>query len=181
MPNGVRLARTTDVEAVSALQLGSWRTRDPQMLEAAEQSGLDVSTVADLWRQSLLTADEPLARLFVATDANDAIVGFAATSRASDDDSEDGVAELLELIVDPAQERAGHGSRLLAAAADTLARVGVSEIVVWRSEDDERGIAFLTSAGFAPDGARRVLASDAGRHIEQVRMCAATDPAVSTT
>lgn len=174
MPNGVRLARTSDLDAVAALQWESWTTREPHMAEAAQQADLDVRAVADLWRDSLLSAQEPAARLFVATDTTDQVVGFAATAPAQDPDADASVVELLDLVVHPNSERAGHGSRLLAAVAETLAKIGYAEIVVWRSADDATGQAFLSSAGFNVDGARRELASDYGQTATQIRMSVAT-------
>jgi GNAT superfamily N-acetyltransferase len=65
------------------------------------------------------------------------------------------VAELSLLLVDPAARRQGHGSRLLAAAADVSAAGGVRELVAWLPASDDAARRFLADTGWAVDGAHR--------------------------
>ena len=57
------------------------------------------------------------------------LVGFAAIGPS--EGAEPQVGELVALVVAPASQRAGHGSRLLNAAADRLRQVGFEQVVVW--------------------------------------------------
>ena len=66
-------------------------------------------------------------------------------------------AELTALAVSPDHQRAGHGSRLLAAAVD-LARVdGAGVLLVWAVRGDESLTRLLAGAGLVPTGASRSL------------------------
>lgn len=67
------------------------------------------------------------------------------------------VVEVTALEVPPAYQRAGHGSRLLAAAATTAIEQGASELQIWVLAGDDAHTSFLTAAGFAPAGIRRDL------------------------
>lgn len=67
------------------------------------------------------------------------------------------VVEVTALEVPPAYQRAGHGSRLLAAAATTAIEQGASELQIWVLTGDDAHTSFLTAAGFAPAGLRRDL------------------------
>ncbi len=70
---------------------------------------------------------------------------------------EGGVVEITALEVPPAHQRAGHGSRLLAALAQTAQDNGATELQIWVLAGDDAHTAFLTAAGFAPAGLRRDL------------------------
>jgi len=97
------------------------------------------------------------------------VVGFAAHAPAEDPDLDAATtAELVTLLVDPVHGRAGHGSRLLAATADLLGEDGFATVVCWVFEQDAVMRRFLGSAGWAPDGARRVL--DMGEPVPMIRM-----------
>lgn len=172
MPNGVRLARATDVADIARLQWRQWQDADRASIEAAMSAGLDVEAVGAMWREGLLEPGSPMDRLLVATDEADAVVGFAATTASADADAGPGQAELLELTVSTSARRAGHGSRLLAACVDVLAPAGATEISAWIRAEDAGARAFLGGAGFAPDGAERELEDEQGAVTAEVRLCA---------
>jgi hypothetical protein len=67
-------------------------------------------------------------------------------------------------------ERAGRGddSRLLHAAADTLAADGFGTVSIWVPEADTALRRFLESAGWAADGARGEM--DVGTSVPVVRL-----------
>ena len=95
--------------------------------------------------------------------ADDNSAGSVAPVPAApgDDQGESGayddVVEVTALEVPPAYQRAGHGSRLLAAAASTAIEQGASELQIWVLAGDDAHTSFLTAAGFAPAGLRRDL------------------------
>src|SRR5256885_15269371 len=60
-------------------------------------------------------------------------------------------------LLDPLPIWAGPGSRLLAATVDLLREDGVTELVAWVFEADTALRGFLEPAGWAADGARKVL------------------------
>jgi hypothetical protein len=75
--------------------------------------------------------------------------------------------------VHPQARRAGHGSRLLNAAVDTLRGAGADTLHTWVLAADEQTRAFLTRAGLSPDSAfrDRVVSPD-GRTAREVRLVA---------
>jgi ribosomal protein S18 acetylase RimI-like enzyme len=107
----------------------------------------------------------------VGTDAGGGrvIAGFAAFGPGTDADRWPGSdAELYELAVDPERAGLGHGSRLLNAAAATLAEDGFGTVSAWVLERDAAARGFLESAGWAADGARKVL--DMGASVPMIRL-----------
>ena len=62
--------------------------------------------------------------------------------------------------MEPRWGRRGHGSRLLAASVDGWRADGFATAVAWSYEKDPATRAFLTSAGWEPDGATRALDVD---------------------
>ena len=78
------------------------------------------------------------------------------------------------LVVDPDDLGHGHGSRLLNASADVLAESGAGRLRAWVPEPDTDRLRFLTVAGFAPDGATRVLdaSGDGSSTVREIRLTA---------
>jgi GNAT superfamily N-acetyltransferase len=158
----VRVAWADDAEAITAVQLRTWPSVYGELVPAEEiPSGPEAEAqVAAAWRQSLTTPGDARNRVLVALERN-RVCGFAITCPAADPDA-DPVAdgELRELTVDPGERGKGHGSRLIQAAADTLTADRFTRAVTWVPAADDALRAFLTSAGWAPDGAHRELELD---------------------
>lgn len=168
----VRVAWADDAPAIAALQLRAWEQRYAGLLDGSElPTGPEaVDAAAAAWRASLVKASDARQRVLVALAHND-VVGFVITAPATDPDCDpltDGVVE--ELTVDPSRLREGHGSRLLQAAADTLAADRFGRAVCWVPATDDALRAFLTSAGWAPDGAHRTLESASGAPLKELRL-----------
>ena len=166
-----RVAWADDAPAIARLQLAT-RRHDLAGLLPAEALEVDADVAAQAWRATLTRPADARIRVLVALERN-RVVGFAITSPATDPDTDpvtDG--ELLEFTVDPDERRRGHGSRLLQAAVDTLAADRFRRAVLWALAPDDALRAFLTSAGWAADGAHRELDLDgSGRvTVKQVRL-----------
>jgi GNAT superfamily N-acetyltransferase len=160
----VRPARPEDAERVAVVQLSTWRTAYSFLPEHA----LDVPTehAAALWLHAIEAPPTATHRVLVAMEGHE-LVGFAASGPAEDDDVE--AVEVSTLLVEPRWGRRGHGSRLLAATVDHWREDGATTAVSWVWERDAASRAFLTGAGWEPDGAARGL--DTGPRIErQVRL-----------
>ncbi len=154
--SGVRLARTPDVDAVAAVNVRSWRQRFEGTLPSEVLDSMDPSDLAMVWASGILNPPTALHRLLVAVDDGD-IVGYAAIGPSQDPDAEGTTIELMALEVDPDRQRAGHGSRLMAAAVAHAESLGMLEAATWCAVDDEARRAFLQSAGWGPDTAYRDL------------------------
>ncbi|GAA3665256.1 hypothetical protein GCM10022237_26630 [Nocardioides ginsengisoli] len=164
----VRVAWPADAAGIAGVQLRSWRARYDDGVAA--EHGLDADALAAAWRQSLSRPPEARHRAMVAL-AADRVVGFALTGPNTDPDADPAAdGEMAEFTVDPEQTRGGHGSRLLQACVDTLAADGFTRAVCWADAADDVVRAFLTSAGWAADGASRELADESGATVKQVRL-----------
>jgi GNAT superfamily N-acetyltransferase len=168
----VRVAWGDDAPGIAAVQLRAWRSAYADLLPADTLAALDADQMAAAWRASLVKPDDARHRVLVALERN-RICGFAITGPAGDPDS-DPVAdgEVAEFSVDPDEQRKGHGSRLVQACADTLAADRFTRAVTWLSSTDDALREFLTSAGWAPDGAHRELDlhGDGTVLVKQVRL-----------
>lgn len=159
----VRTAVPADVGAIGAVHARSWRRAYADLLPVEVLAALDPSALARAWAAAVASPPSPGHRVVVAC-AGSTVVGFAAV---------DAAGELVALLVDPAHQRRGHGSRLLSAAVDHLRAVGASPVVAWCPLDDLPRRAFLTSAGLAPDGAWRELeVPGAAGGLREVRLVA---------
>ncbi|UMG92030.1 GNAT family N-acetyltransferase [Nocardioides sp. TF02-7] len=79
--------------------------------------------------------------------------------------------EISEFTVDPGHTGQGHGSRLLQACVDTLEADAFTRATCWVDSTDDGFRGFLSSGGWAPDGASRELADEAGAGtVKQVRL-----------
>jgi GNAT superfamily N-acetyltransferase len=171
-----RVAWADDAEAIAVLQAKAWRVMYAGVLpdEALEPH-------PETWRAILGRPADARLRVLVAMDRH-RVVGFALTAPASDPDC-DPVAdgEVADLTVDPDERGRGHGSRLLQAAADTLRADRFSRAVTWSMVGDDALRAFLTSAGWAADGAHRELDLDGTgtTTVKQVRLHTDLRPAAS--
>ncbi|OLT15288.1 GNAT family N-acetyltransferase [Serinicoccus sp. CNJ-927] len=172
----VRTARPNDAPAVGLVQAFVWHQEyadvlDPEVLEA-----LTGPRFASAWRQSLEHPPSPRHRLLVAC-AGPQVTGYVAVGPAEEEPGlpEGTSALLLDGGVHPEARRAGHGSRLLNAAVDTLraAHDELEAVATWVLAEAEVTRGFLQAAGFEPDGAwrDRVVADD-GRTVREVRLVA---------
>lgn len=174
MATGARLARSSDVDDIAAVQIRAWHRTYADVLPESILADLDPMHIASAWASGILNPPTTRHRLIVAiegTSGTDTIVGYAALGPCSDPDCIDapGTAELLALVIDPTHERQGHGSRLMAAAVEYLRADGSTEANTWVPVGDEARRAFLHSCGWGPDSAHRDIEAE-GRIIREVRL-----------
>jgi GNAT superfamily N-acetyltransferase len=179
----VRLAWAADAGRIGAVQAAALRRQYAALLPADVVAGADAESSAAAWQAALRRAPSGRHRVLVALDQHGNVAGFAALAPCGDPDADPVAdAELVVLHVDPEATRRGHGSRLLAAAVDTARADGFSELRTWVLVGDDPLRAFLGSAGWAPDGARRRLAGEGPSEVAQIRLhtavaAASTEPA----
>lgn len=168
----VRVAWVADAPAMGRAQAQTWQACRG-LLPDDVLDALDPDDLADAWADSLRRPPTGQHRALVALDGN-AVVAFAALGPGTDPDA-DPVrdAEMTTLAVPPDARGGGHGSRLLAAVADTARADGFARLTTWVFAVDDALRGFLESAGWAPDGAHRQVASEDDPQTEparQVRM-----------
>jgi GNAT superfamily N-acetyltransferase len=178
----VRVARPGDAAHIAQIQLTTWQVAYRRFIPRAVLDQLDAEWLAGQWRDAVTSPPTPGHRVLIAVEqagnpaampaqepVTDYRVGFAASGPAdlaalAPDENHnalgDDVVAVTELMVEPRWGRRGHGSRLLAASVDHWRTDGYRTAVAWAFRDDAATIAFLTSAGWAPDGASRALDVD---------------------
>jgi GNAT superfamily N-acetyltransferase len=182
--NIVTDARVADAGDLAALQVARWRAGYAGLVPAEVLAELTSPEAERRWREhwaaSLASPPSSRHRVLVAVGAQPGggrgVAGFASFGPGTDPDrwpATDG--ELYELCVAQDQTARGHGSRLLNAAAATMAEDGFGTVCAWVLERDTAARDFLESAGWAPDGARKVL--DMGTSVPVIRLHAAIEPA----
>lgn len=167
----VRIAWADDADAIAAVQVRAWRSSFADLVPA-DRLPSDPAEVAPVWHDALKSPGDARRRALVALERN-LVVGFVLTAPAADPDCDPiAVGEMSELTLSPDAYGRGHGSRLLQAAVDTLVADGFTTAVTWAQSRDDALRGFLTSAGWAPDGAHRELAldEDAESGVRQVRL-----------
>ena len=171
----MRPARAADAASLARVQVASWRRVFAGIVPdalLAELTGDEAMGVwHDRWREAI--TNPPTSRHHVLAAVADVpsreVVGFVSAGPATDADRWPGTdGELYELRVAPERTGHGHGSRLLHAAADTLARDGFRTVCAWAPEADTALRGFLESSGWAADGARGEL--DVGTSVQVVRL-----------
>jgi ribosomal protein S18 acetylase RimI-like enzyme len=168
----VRVGWADDAADIAAVQVRAWRHDYVDLLPADVLAGLDAEVLARAWTSSLAAPEDARNRVLVALERN-AVRGFAVTGPAADPDLDPvAVGEVSELTVDPRTTRQGHGSRLAQACVDTLRADRFRTAVMWLTTRDDVRRAFLTSAGWATDGAHRELDlhGDGSILVKQVRL-----------
>lgn len=179
----VRDARPSDAGDLARIQVARWRAGYAGLVPAEVLAELTSAEAEQRWREhwesSLASPPSLRHRVMVAVGvaAGGArvVAGFASFGPTTDADrwpATDG--ELYELCVVAGQTDQGHGSRLLNAAAATMAEDGFGTVCAWVLEADAGAREFLESSGWAPDGARKVL--DMGASVPMIRLHAAVMP-----
>jgi GNAT superfamily N-acetyltransferase len=152
----VRPARAADAAAVAEVQVDAWRTCYAPRLPEGALDALDVTVVEATWRAAVTAPPTPRHRLLVAISAG-RLTGFVAVGPSEDPDAAEDDAELYALTIEPAEQRMGHGSRMLAAAVDTCRELGFTALRQWTFDGDGALHGFLAGAGWEADGASRTL------------------------
>lgn len=156
----VRPAVPGDERAVAHVQLAAWRRAHAEVLGAALER-LDEDAMAAQWASAITAPPGRGYRVLVAC-AGATVVGVVSVAPVPAPESTPLAAPggvLLALEVDPAHQRGGHGSRLLAAAVDLLREDGADQVQTWVMDGDEARTRFLAGAGLGPDEAVRDLAT----------------------
>ena len=172
----VRPARAGDAGDLARVQVASWLSClcgiVPSSLLAELTSDEAFAVWRDRWRDAITSPPTSRHRVLVAVSGDPGareVVGFVSLGPATDADRWPGTdAEIYEFRVSPDRAGQGDDSRLLHAAADTLAGDGFGTVSIWVPEADAVLRRFLESAGWAADGARAEM--DVGTSVPVVRL-----------
>jgi GNAT superfamily N-acetyltransferase len=174
----VRVAQPDDSGEIARVQLTTWQVAYDPFIPRSVIDQLDQSWLTRQWHDAVTSPPTSQHRVLIAVEEAEKPgtkpgtayrVGFAAsgpadpTALAPDENHNalsDGVVAVTELMVEPRWGRRGHGSRLLSASVDHWRADGFHTAVAWAFRADTASVNFLTSAGWAPDGASRALDVD---------------------
>jgi GNAT superfamily N-acetyltransferase len=168
----VRVAWPADAASIAAIQLAAWRLAYVNLLPAEVLRGLSTEEFAHHWQESIAKPKDARQRVLVALERN-RVRGFTTTAPSADADA-DPVrdAEVGEIVVAPQKRGAGHGSRLLHAAVDTMRSDRFGRATMWVNAADDELRHFLQGQGWSPDGAFRELDlhGDGAVTVKQIRL-----------
>jgi GNAT superfamily N-acetyltransferase len=171
----VRDATSADAPGIGQVQAEAWQSAYAGLLPPETLAALEPDALAEVWRDAIVRPPTGAHRVLVAL-AGGTIVGFVAIGPTEPEAAN--VGEVLALVVAPDAQGAGHGSRLINAAADRLRQVGMDQVVVWVLGDDDVRRSFLAGAGLAPDGTHRTLevdGADGTAALREVRLVASLE------
>lgn len=171
----IRRARAGDPASIGAIQARAWRMAYANLIPEQALDALTPQALTPAWERAVESPLSDQHAVFVAV-GDDLVVGFAAAGPSEDRDAGEQVGQLAVLVVDPAHQRSGHGSRLLSAVADHFRAHGITSITAWLPEGDLARSAFVTSAGMVPDGARRTFTGFEGLPVAELRFTAELAP-----
>ena len=165
-----RLAWPDDASSIVRVQVANWRESYAGLISPDELEAAADAELAERWATVISSPKDARMRVLVALERAD-VRGFALVHPCYDPDA-DQVAdgEIGEFVIDPEHQRAGHGSRLLQAAVDTLAADKFTRAVWWVGSTDDPLRKFVTESGWEPDGAHRELATETGETLKQIRL-----------
>jgi ribosomal protein S18 acetylase RimI-like enzyme len=149
----VRRATPEDADEIARIQVETWRVAYAHAFPAAYLTGLSVDERRLRWAQTLA---DGVNDVFVA-ERGGAVAGFVSSGASEDEDEQAAPGELYALYVEPAAWRQGLGRELLGQAEQALRTAGFHEASLWVLEDNPRTRRFYEAAGWAPDGARKLL------------------------
>ena len=173
----MRPARAADLTAIGQVQAATMlasleaghTAEHGAPLPEGVRAMIAAPVIAAGWEAAVAEPPSPEHHVLVATTAQAeaasrtvvGLLGLAPTQSmdAEGQADEAGVqaVEVTALGVEPASQRRGHGSRLLAAAVDLARQDGARALVAWAVRGDESVSRLLASVGMAPTGAHRVL------------------------
>ncbi len=168
--DSVRLALPVEAAQIATIQRRVWNQQLPAEVAGSVLGGVDLDDMTRSWHAAIVRPPLAQFRVLVAV-TDDRVVGFAALGPSDDPDAEPGQDGIVaEFAIDPAAQRAGHGSRLLNACMDTLRTDGFGRATWWVRSTDDALRRFLTESGWAPDGGHQEIGIDDGARLKLVRL-----------
>jgi GntR family transcriptional regulator len=159
----LRQATVADAAALARVFIAAWQDAYPGIVDDAVIDALEEGEVAD-WLGNLVSAGTH--ETVVAESPRGTVAGFIGFGAEPDDPRK---GHVFSLYADPAVGRRGIGRRLLEHALTTLAERGRKTVTLWVFEENERALGLYRSAGFVPDGGRRVEPEYGAQEIRLVR------------
>lgn len=166
-----RRATAGDAPALARVFIDAWRAGYRGVVDDEIIDGLDEGATTR-WLGELAAATEPTT---VVAEVQGAVVGFV---RYGDDTGSPALGHIFALYVSPGSGGRGVGRALLDYALAQLDPDHRRPVTLWVFEENVRARGLYGSAGFVPDGARRI---EAEWGAQEIRMRRDQSPPASIT
>lgn len=150
----VRRAKIEDAGAIAEIAVVGWQAAYRGMLPAEFLAGLSVPARKTAWQSMLESDPTGVAPAWVA-EIDRCVSGFASSGPPRDTDVALPAAEVYALYVLESRWRSGLGRGLMDAVVGHWRAVGVSTLVLWVAEGNERARSFYKALGWRLDGGRQ--------------------------
>jgi L-amino acid N-acyltransferase YncA len=152
----VRRAVVGDAEGIARVHTRSWQSAYRGIFSDDYLDALSWEKRFEMWSGRLSSTEPPTNSLFVATNHENTVTGFATIGPVRDEDLiSRNFFELYAIYVDPDSWSRGVGKALLDAVMSSVPS-GVPGVIPWVLTDNDRGRRFYKSQGFKHDGTRRL-------------------------
>lgn len=148
----IRPAVPGDENGIAAVLVASWDLAYEGIVPAEVIEEIGGRRVAQ-WR-GILT-DPPAGRTALVSETAAGITGVVMAGARRDGDAAGSTGEIDLLYVHPDHWTEGHGTALLAAAADLLRADGFTDAVLWVHPGNTRARSFYERRGWHTDGATK--------------------------
>lgn len=164
----VRRATVDDAEGVARVHTRSWQFAYRGILSNDYLDALRWETRFEMWSRRLSDTQPTSNNVFVATETDGTVTGFASIGEVRDDDlTSRKFFELYAIYVAPEFWDLGVG-RALWEIALTSVPSGTPGVSLWVLTENERGRRFYERQGFESDGTSRIE-EIGGRALEELR------------
>lgn len=159
----IREARPEDASAIARVQVASWHAAYRALIPAGRLAAFTVPARTAAWRHNLTSSSGMRTAVF---DGPAGVQGFASAGPSRD---LRGWGEVWALYVAPTAWGGGVGSGLFADALAALAGRGLTKVLLWMLDGNDRALQFYQGSGFALDGGRKVEDGLAQVRLRRVR------------
>jgi ribosomal protein S18 acetylase RimI-like enzyme len=164
----VRHAVLADAEGIARVHTRSWQIAYRGIMSDDYLNALSWETRFEIWSNRLSGIQPASNNLFVATDADGSVTGFAAIGEVRDEDlASKGFFELFAINVEPEAWGLGIGKALLDSALQSVP-VDAPGVSLWVLAGNDRARRFYQRQGFEHNETGRVQ-SIGGSELEEVR------------
>lgn len=160
----IRQATALDGGDIARIHVETWRHAYKGIVPEVYLGDLSVAKRSEFWTKELA---KPSTSALVAIDDSGRAIGWASFGPSRDDDVA-GFGELYAIYLQSDEWGKGYGKTLLTAAEGALRRTDFSVVTLWVLERNSRTRRFYEKAGYAVDGASKVL-DIGGRNLVELR------------
>ena len=160
----VRDAIPTDAREIATVHVATWQHAYAGLLPEDFLAGLDVNQRAENWHRRI--SDPPDHGFVLVYEQLGRIRGFASGGASRDPE---GGGEVYAIYVDPSCQGKGAGTRLLDAAAHSLADAGFTEASLWVLADNHPSRRFYESCGWRCDLTQKPFTFGDGQSVPEIR------------